>query len=163
MKTAVKMALLVALALLVPCRAYAKAYFAPVDEMIRDADAIAVVTIVGMKPAKAEERDLEYKDMVASIEVKEIIKGDLANVTSIYIPNFFPCAIVDVTLGDHLVFLKQRDGVMTNSNWHLSLRRMNGNVVPWFSEQRKGFSDIPLKEVKEQITKQLSEPGHERP
>ena len=157
-KPAVRAMLVLTVILLLPILTYAKAYFAPVDEMIRDADAIAVIKILDTQPAKTEEQDLRYKDMVAAIVVKEAIKGDLSNVTSIYIPNFFPCAVVDVTPGEYLVFLRRRDGVMTNANWHLSLRAIHGDVVSWFSENKKDFSDVPLTDIKQQIEKQLGTP-----
>ena len=163
MKTAVRTVLVLAVTLLLPVLTYAKAYFAPVDEMIRGADAIAVVKIVEVKPAKAEEQALGYKDMVASIEVRDTITGDLSNVTSIYIPNFFPCAVVDVAPGEYLIFLQRRDGVMTNANWHLSLRAIHGDAVAWFSADKKDFSDVSLKAVRQQIEEQLRAPAHERP
>ena len=163
MKTVARMVLIVAVTSLLPLLTYAKAYFAPVDEMIRDADAIAVVEILDVQPAKTEEQDLRYKDMVASIEVKDTLKGDVANVASIYIPNFFPCAVVDVTPGEFLIFLQRRDGVMTNSNWQLSLRAIHGDAVSWFSEDNKDFSNVPLEDVRQQIEEQLRAPAHERP
>ena len=163
MKPVARTVLVVAFTLLLPFLTYAKAYFAPVDEMIRDADAIAVVKIMDVKPAKKEEQDLRYKDMVASIEVEDAIKGDLANVTSIAIPNFFPCAVVDVTPGEYLIFLKRRDGVMTNSNWHLSLRAIHGDAVSWFSADKKDFSDVSLKDVRQQIEEHLRAPTRAQP
>ena len=141
----------IALTLWLPLLTYARVYVAPVDEMIRDADAIAIVKIVEVEPEKLEEQTWRYKDMVASIEVKETIKGDLSKVRSIYIPNEFPCAVVDVTPGEYLVFLQRRKGVMTNANWHLSLRAIHGDTVSWFSENDNDVSDIPLSEMRQRI------------
>ena len=129
-----------------------KAYFMPIEDMILSADVIAVVKIVNLEAVKKEEEALQYKDQLAKIEVKETIKGDLTGKEYIMIPSFFPCGIVDVASpGEYLVFLEMREGILTSSNWHWSVRKVSGDKVPWFSDDLRELPDMPLEQVKEQI------------
>lgn len=140
--------------------ALAKAYFAPLDDMIGNAEVIAVVTITRLAPAHAEEASRRYKDMIASVTVNQVIKGKLASSTEIYIPSFFPCATVEVTEGDFMVFLEQRNGQLTSSNWHLSLRPMMSGKIEWISDDRKEVEFIELSEAIGRINAGASTAGN---
>ena len=50
-----------------------------------------------------------------------------------------------------LVFLKIREGVPTNSNWHLSLLPVTGQTVRWYGEDARSKTDLPLSRALERI------------
>ncbi len=128
----------------------AKAYFASIPEMVAEADAIAIVKVNSVRPLKMEEQNLNYKDMVASAQVQKTILGNLPETLEIHVPNFFPCAVVDISSGTYLIFLKHKMGRWTNSNWHVSIRPMQNEKVSWFSNTNDA-QNITVEEVRHKI------------
>ncbi len=130
--------------------AWARAYFASVDEMIKQADAIAIVNVVSAKPAKQEEQGLQYKDLIASGDVQETVLGKLPEKIEIYVRNSYPDAVVDVSNGQYLVFLQLKNGRWSNSNWHLSMRPVQAGKVSWFSHTNS-TEQVALEQVAREI------------
>jgi len=145
----------IALVLFIPAISWAKAYFAPIEEMIRSADVIAIVQLTNIHSAKSEEAGSVYKDLVAEVKFEKIVHGTAKAQGQVYIPSFFPCAPVSAAPGRYLMFLVMRNGILTNSNWHLSLRPLKGDKVEWFSDERKDFSSENLTTVQAKIEKVL--------
>jgi len=133
-----------ALGLLLPVQAHAKAYFADKKEMVREADLIALVEITRLKKLEPEK---SCGTDEARAKLIHLVKGSGAAEITFRVPCFFPCAIVNLKPGRHLVFLKEREGILQGNNWHLSYRPVTAGEVEWYEKGPGQLKKQPLLEV----------------
>lgn len=148
-----KTILTVLFALLAICyHASAKAYFQTKEEMIQHADAIAIITIAGIRDAEAKGKTWTYRKS-GEATVEAVLKGDIPRTFTIYGEENFICASCPIRDGRFLAFLKKDDKLWTGSNWNQSLRQITGTDVLWYAsdEDRFEMKPTPLKRVIEQI------------
>ena len=158
MKTFVSNSLLLSAFLLNAPMAHAQISFASIEEMIKDADVIAVVEVLEARPARITEANLRHKDMVANMRIETVIKGEMPTgvTASMFLMDGFPYVTVDVRPGTYLVFLRLHEDVLLNSNWHVSLRPIREGSVEWFSERTKNVVYLSLDDVTAEIRATLS-------
>lgn len=133
--------LLAALSLLgfLHSEAYAKAYFQGKDEMIANAEAIAIIRIDSVRETEVQGRTWIYRQL-ASVSVTDLLKGELPENFLLYGSEDFICARCPLATGTYLAFLKKDGNLWTGSNWHLSLRKISGANVAWYRTE-EGLSD----------------------
>ena len=128
-----RMQLLTLLMVAHPLVATGKAYFAPRDEMVAEADVIAVVEITAVKEVHT------CRNREATAMVERVLKGQLGKEVTFLVPNFFPFAITSVSKGRYLVFLKKEDRKrrgynLAGSNWRFSYRPIVDGKVEWYAD-----------------------------
>lgn len=129
---------------------FAKAYFAGKEEMILKSDFIAIVNITDVV---SMETDKQYGDQKANASVNKILKGNAENNITFSIPCFFPCAIISVEKGLHIVFLKHEENKLSGVNWLFSYRPIKNNKVEWYSnDDTLKLEEKDLGKVIEDIT-----------
>lgn len=134
----------------------AKAYFSNKEEMVAKAQVIAIVEIKNLKSLEPEKMAGNQQATVVPIKV---LKGTLKSEEELFVPCFFPCAIVKLTPGKYLVFLERDKKVkrLQGFNWHLSYRPIVDGSVAWFSnnELNAGLQTTELEGVIKDITNLL--------
>lgn len=130
-----------------PALLFAKAAYYRKTEMIRMADAIALVTIKSVDSTAVKGGTWTYRE-VASAQVEMVLKGTLANEIKLYGGEDFICAQCHYTEGRFLVFLKRDGHLLTGVNWHLSIRPINGETIEWYrNDDSIELETKPLREV----------------
>ncbi|MCG2711420.1 MAG: hypothetical protein L6416_03740 [Candidatus Omnitrophica bacterium] len=146
--------LIIILGLTVP--AFAKAYFAEKEEMIVNADIIAIVDITDVKNL---EKDKSHGNQEATVSTIKNIKGTADKQFKFFVPCFFPCAITSVEKGQYLVFLKKGKNGLEGCNWHFSYRPIKDNKAEWYKKDtdfKKGSSVFEMKEL-EKVINEITE------
>ncbi len=140
------------LSILVQGTVLAKAVFLGADDMIRDAECIAIVDI---QQLTSTDLDMERPDLIATGIVIRTLKGNLEGSIQFSIPRYFPCAQFDVSTGRNLVFLKQVDGAYQGVNWNMSYIHLASEDVFWYTSEgtfEREFSGTDvLKDVQRRI------------
>ncbi len=138
--------------------ASAKARFAGKEEMVREAEAIVVVTITKVEKAEAKGKHWTYAQKAT---VEQCLKGGLTGAVDIYGQEDFICARCDYKPGRFLLFLRKDGGLWSGSNGHLGIRPVKEEKVVWFKPGGNLFetSDQPLADVLAEIRKLLDAPG----
>ena len=111
--------------------AFAKAYYAPADEMIRRAEVIAIVDISHVEHAKTKAKRFDYSE-IAHATVQQTLKGALPQKVKLYGGESFICAQVHFARGRYLVFLGRAHDLLVGCNWHLSVRPIKDTQVEWY-------------------------------
>ena len=144
--------------LMIPHLAQAKARFAPKTEMIRKSKAIAIVQITRVDPIEKKGGFWTYRQ-IASANVESVIKGKLPGTIQIYGDENFICAQVQLKVGRFLIFLAEDRDMLVGSNWHLSIRPIENNLVGWY-EKEEGIVLVEksLEEVVKDIKMILNSP-----
>ena len=137
--------------------AMAKAYYAPKLEMIKEADAIAIVNITDTRSEKNQGRYYWFAK-VATAEIEKSLKGNLPNKFEIYWDEDFKCANCKFLKGRQLVFLrKEAIQKWACSNWYLSVRPIDKDKIEWYqSNSGLGLSNQPLKTVIKDLETELA-------
>jgi hypothetical protein len=128
--------------LLLSGAANAKARFAPRDEMIREADAIAVVEITRVDKASVK-RGWTYSE-AATARVERVLKGQLPATIRIHGGEDFICASTHYKPGRILVFLRRVGPLYVSANWHLGVRPITGGTVEWYARAGDPYTMKPL-------------------
>ena len=153
---------LAAMLLLFPGWALAKAYFQGRDEMVTKARAIAIVTISDVEDSEAKGQHWTYRKK-GNAKVETILKGEVPPEFFLYGMETFLCASCPIAEGRFLVFLKPDGELWTGSNWHLSLRKIESDSVPWYGEEDGRFdmkaTPLPtvLAEIKAILARETTE------
>lgn len=138
---------------------YAKAYFAPKDEMIKEADIIAVVDILSIEDKETKGEHWTYGQK-ATAKVVKTLKGNPSNEIAIYGNEDFICAQCLFKKGQFLLFLKYDGNLIAGSNWHFSIRPIKGTTVEWYKKEGKSIFDLdyfPLTDVVQEIESKVKE------
>ena len=138
---------------------FAKAYFQGEAEMIAKAEAIAIVTISSVRDAETQGEHWTYRQ-AADAKVEKTLKGELPAMFVLRGAETFICAQCPLTEGRFLVFLEKDGQLWKGSNWHLSLRPIDGARVEWFSDDPKAPGRLalaPLHVVLARIEKAVAE------
>ena len=113
---------------------FGKAYFASEEEMIQRSDAIAIVTIAQVDDTQGKGKTWTYHQR-AHVIVGRTLKGTLPPEISLYGKEDFICAQIHFKPGQFLVFLRKDADLLTGSNWHLSVRPINGTQIEWYAPE----------------------------
>lgn len=145
-----------ALAVLLPLTAFAKAAFWRKTEMIKRAEIIAIVTITKVEPAKEKRKGWTYSE-AATATVERVLKGKLDPKVMLHGGENFICAQVRYQPGRHLVFLRHDQDLLVGENWHLGVRPITGSEVEWFVndtslELKKSPLDTVLREIETSVS-----------
>ena len=140
------------LMLILSTRADAKAHFQTRNEMIQNADAIAIVSIENVKPSKKRGKFWTYQQG-AQAQVETILKGALPSQIMIYGKENFECAQSTLEKGRFLVFLKKERAFWIGSNWQFSFRPIHKERVEWYKTNDNGndLIKVSLLEAVQQI------------
>ncbi len=127
------------------------------EEMVEKAELIALVEI---KELISADKTKSYGDLIAGAWVTEALKGDAGGKITFRIERFFPCAVYDVSTGDHLVFLaKNEKGEYIGVNWFMSYLYLGdeSKTIEWIDHE-KGITEkfTPVEAVRD-IKKLLEE------
>lgn len=112
--------------------AYAKASFYSKPEMIRKADAIAVVDIVMVEKVDKPSSIWTYRQK-ATVNVIRCLKGQLEQQIVIFGDETFICARCHYSPGQFILFLRKCDDFWVGCNWHLGIRPITDGSVKWFN------------------------------
>jgi hypothetical protein len=135
-----------------PC--FAKAYFAPKKEMIRNADCIVIVEITKVEALKQKGEHWTFGQK-ATATVKRCLKGSVKGEIEIRGMESFKCAQCRYEKGRFLLFLSKGKGFWTGSNWQLGIRPITKDKVQWFKDDkaRREMKATPLADVIAEIEK----------
>lgn len=125
------------------------------EDMIAQSELIAHVEIKELISADKTE---SYGDLIAAARVLEVYKGDAKGKITFRIERFFPCAVYDVSTGEHIVFLeKDEKGEYVGVNWYMSYLYIGGEreTVEWFDEEGR----IVEKHTPEQVIREIKRLG----
>jgi hypothetical protein len=148
-----------ALAVVLPLTALAKAAFWRKTEMIKRAEIIAVVTITKVEPAKEKRAGWTYNE-AATATVEQVLKGKLNTKVVLHGGEGFICAQVHYQPGRQLVFLRHDQDLLVGENWHLGIRTITGNEVDWFvNDTSLELKKTPLDTVMREIETRLKDRG----
>ena len=111
--------------------AFAKAYYAPEDEMISRAEVIAIVDISRVERAETKSESETYSE-IAHASVHQTLKGTLPQTVKLYGGESFICAQVHFAPGRYLIFLSHDRDLLVGCNWHLSVRPVKDTQVEWY-------------------------------
>lgn len=136
----------------------AKAYFAGKKEMIKKAEAIAVVEIVKTEEVEQKGKHWTYRQKATGM-VKESLKGNIQGNIVIYGMEDFICAQCRFEKGRFLLFLGKDNNFWVGSNWQVGIRSIKNDKVDWFKNDISRFEteQKPLKEVILEIQNILKE------
>lgn len=147
--------------------AFARAYYAPKEAMIKKSCAIAIVNVASVKKVDTKGKHWTYKEMAVA-KVERTLKGKLPSEIELLGDESFICAQCRFSPGRALVFLKPEGRRWACSNWHLALRTIKGDRVRWFTDNKSASSLSPqlletvLKDVESVIAKSpASKPGED--
>jgi len=155
--------LALALAVLLPLVAFAKAAYWGKVHMIEHAEFIAVVTITKVEPAKEKRTGWTYSK-AATVTVEQVIKGKLAKKVVLHGGEDFICAQVHYQPGRHLVFLRRDGDLLVGENWHLGVREIKDDSLDWFTDdkslklKRTSLAEV-LSEISARLAKLEQSPG----
>ncbi|MEI6235861.1 MAG: hypothetical protein WCT04_22630 [Planctomycetota bacterium] len=128
-----------------------KAAFMSKEEMIHNAEVIAVVEITAIDKTVTKGIDWTFAQK-ATAKVETLIKGKLPETVALYGDQDFICARCHFEVGKYLVFLKRDNTVYTGNNWQLSIRKITGAKVEWFDgDKTLEKSDALLADVLKEI------------
>lgn len=132
--------------------AQGKAYFAPKAEMIRRAEAIAVVNIAAVGKVEKTTEGWTYAQK-ATGTVERCLKGGLSGGIEIHGMESFICAQCRYATGRHLLFLRKEGNLWVGANWQPGIRPIDGDRVSWFAEDDDAFASrsVPLADVLTEI------------
>jgi hypothetical protein len=140
---------IVILGIAAPC--FSKARYAGKEEMIQEAEFIAIVTITGVEAAEKKAKTWTYRQK-AMATVERRLKGDAADKIEIYGMETFICAQCRYEKGRFILFLRKDEGLWVGSNWQLGIRPIKKGNVAWFNDEQ-----VPLSKVVEEIETVLRE------
>ncbi len=112
-------------------QSFAKAYYAPLNEMIRYSEFIAIVEISRVEKTATKSKPFDYSE-IAHATVQKNIKGILPKSIKLHGGESFICAQVHYNVGRYLVFLKRDEGLLVGCNWHLSVRPITNQQIEWY-------------------------------
>jgi hypothetical protein len=138
--------------------AWAKAAYVGEDEMIRQAEVIALVDISRVEQAETKGGQFDYRE-IAHATVRQTLKGALPQAVNLYGDETFICAQVRFAPGRYLVFLRRDGGLLVGCNWHLSVRPIKDAQVEWFvAGDGRELSWQPFDAVRARIEKSTLPP-----
>ena len=145
-----------------PC--FAKAYYAPKEEMIQKTECIVIVEITKVEEAEKKGKSWTYSQK-ASATVKRCLKGDAKGGIEIYGMENFICAQYRFEKGTFLLFLRKEEGFWVGSNWHLGIRPITKDKVEWFKDDEARFEmkETPLDDVIVEIKQVIEEQKEKTP
>lgn len=112
--------------------AFAKAYYAPEDEMISRVEVIAIVDISSVEKSTTKGVHWTYGE-IAHATVQQALKGKLPQSVKLHGGESFICAQVHFAPGRYLVFLSRDGELFVGCNWHFSVRPIKEAQVEWYS------------------------------
>ncbi len=137
--------------------AHAKAYYQGKDEMIAQAEAIAIVRIDDVRKADVKGRTWTYRQ-IASATVVDLLRGELPQKFLLHGSENFICAQCPLSAGTYLAFLKKDGDLWTGSNWHLSLQAISGDKVAWYHTKKYPFDMQPT--ALDQVVREIKSTTH---
>ena len=147
----------VALGFALPLAVFGKAAYHGKTEMVISAEAIAVVTISKVEPAKAKRKSWTYSE-AATAKVEQVLKGSLARQIVLHGGEDFICAQVRYNPGRYIVFLRHDEDLLVGENWHLGVREIKNDTVEWFKDDKSlELKSARLEEVLKEITSLVKE------
>lgn len=154
-----KILLITTVLLLIASVVYAKAYYAPKNEMIEKAEIIAVVDITEIKDVKIKGEHWTYGQK-ATGKVEQLLKGKIPSKITIYGMENFICAQCRYEVGKFLVFLKHDNDLLVGSNWQFSIRPIKNDKVEWYkkdADDRFDLEYLPLSEVLKELKSKIEQ------
>jgi hypothetical protein len=144
-------------------QAFAKAYFQTKQEMIKKAEAIAIVTILEVQSTQTKGGHWTYAQ-AGTAKVEQVLKGKLPDQFTLHGSEDFICARCPIAKGRFLAFLKQDGDLWAGSNWQSSLRPIEGDRVEWYVEDqnRYEFKLVPIEDVIAEIRAILDQAREKR-
>ena len=130
----------------------AKAFYFGVDDMIREAQVIAIVDI---QQLTSTELDVRQADLIADGYIVQTYKGNLKREIQFVISRIFPCAQFDVSTGRNLVFLKEIDGMLQGVNWHKSYIHLSSKNLSWYNLDGSPQPELSETEVLGDLTRRI--------
>ena len=128
------------------------------EEMIAKTDLIAIVNI---QQLTSTDRSRIQVDLMADGMISRTLKGDKRGSITFRIPRSFPCAELDVSTGQHLVFLTEINGELQGINSYMSYIYLGREKAKWYDVDGKISESITpvdlIKEV-EELIKQPQQP-----
>lgn len=147
-----KILLLMAVFALLSSSAFAKAYFAKKEEMIKQSEYIAIVNIKHIEKTEQKGAIRTYHRK-ATGSVEKTLKGKIEADIEIFGMEDFICAQCNLSEGRFILFLRKDKNLWVCSNWSLGVRRIKNETVEWFknADSPFGMEEKPLKEVISEI------------
>ena len=146
-------------------KADAKAAYAGKAEMLKRAEAVAVVDVVTVEKAEVKGRHWTYRQRAVA-KVRNTLKGDLPGEKEelfIHGDEDFICAQCHFEPGRYFVFLARDGGLWAGCNWHLSVRPVKTDAegrewVDWYENDRTiELKAKPLADVVAEVSKAVKE------
>jgi hypothetical protein len=144
-------------------RADAKAAYAGKAEMLKRAEAVAVVDVVIVEKAEVKGNHWTYRQRAVA-KVRNTLKGELPGEKEelfIHGDEDFICAQCHFEPGRYLVFLTRDGGLWAGCNWHLSVRPVKTDAegrewVDWYADEKTiELKPRLLPDVVAEVTKEL--------
>ncbi len=147
--------LLLSLAL-APSILWAKAAYYLKADMVRMAEAIALVTITSVDTTDTKGNHWTYKQ-VATAKVERVLKGKLPSDVKLYGGEKIICGQCHFGEGKFLVFLRHDGDLLTCANWHLSIRPITGDTIEWYKNNESlELVSKPLRQVLDEVVSLVS-------
>ena len=131
--------------------------------MIAMSDVIAVIDVIDVEQAPTKGSHWTYGEKITAKPIT-ILKGELSDPATIYGLENFICARCIFKKGKQLVFLTRDKDLLSGSNWHLSIRPIEGNQLDWFSDKTSiklipTTLDNALDQIRAEIKRNKAEQG----
>ncbi|RYX82487.1 hypothetical protein EON83_19390 [bacterium] len=110
--------------------AHAKAAYQPLDVMVANSDAIAIVQVDQVVATQIKGSHWSYGQK-ALARVQQTLKGQLPATPTLLGDENFECASCHFDEGRYLVFLKREKMGWAGVNWHLSARKTENGLITW--------------------------------
>src|SRR5579872_2941432 len=156
-------AIILIFAVIFPMTAKADFVYSSKDQMIKEADVIAIVTINKINSINIISKDYYSSyNQQALARVEQKIKGEISHNIVIY-NRFDPRALCPPTatlnIGRNLVFLKRIHNYLNPINFDLGVRPIIDNKIYWYDANGNKYSkkSIDIEKVVQDIQIQLSE------
>lgn len=144
----------------------ASAGFMGKEDMIHDADIIAIVDIqelISTDTTKAQVTLIAHAGIAQVIKGQDIlvehIKTSQDRKLEFKIPKFFPCAMFDVSTGRHIVFLRKTENELLGSNWERSYVYISKGTGLWYNENEMSLIEMPVDEILRDIESVIGSNG----